>query len=87
MEWSRARVPDTIPLGCYMIADQVHSNLNFFQITIQSRLGKYWIEGSVLVTCGQKTGPCWALLTYISNLTYVRGINYPRKGILINGHT
>ena len=66
MGWSRAWVPDTIPLGCYMKADQVHSKFYFsifFQITVQSRLGKYWIEGSVLVTCGQKTGPCWALLT------------------------
>ena len=26
---SRAWVPDTIPLGCYMIADQVHSKFFF----------------------------------------------------------
>ena len=53
MGWSRARMPDTIPLGCYMIAYQVHT-IFFPQITVQSKLGKYWIEGSVLVTCGQK---------------------------------
>ena len=65
MGWSRAWVPDTIPLGCYMVADQVHSKFYFyfFYITVQSRLGKYWIEGSVLVTYGQKTGLYWALLT------------------------
>ena len=58
MGWSREWVPVTIPLGCYMIADQVHSKFfSFFLITVQYRLGKYWIEGSNLVTCGQKMGP------------------------------
>ena len=28
--WSRARVTDTIPLGFYMIADQVHSKFLVF---------------------------------------------------------
>ena len=45
MGWSRARVPDTIPLGCYMAADQVQSKFYLFyfifQITVQSRIGKY----------------------------------------------
>ena len=45
MGCSRARMPDTITLGCYMIADQVQSEFYLlffiFQITVQSRLGKY----------------------------------------------
>ena len=32
MVWSRARVPDIIPLGCYMIAYQVHTNFLFYFI-------------------------------------------------------
>ena len=66
MGWSRAWVPDTIPLSFYMIADKVHSKffyLFLFQITVQSILGMYWIKGGVLVTCGKKTGLCWDLLT------------------------
>ena len=30
MGWIRARVPDTIPLGCYMIVDQVKSKFYFY---------------------------------------------------------
>ena len=30
MGWSRARVTDTIPLGCYMIADQVQSKFYLY---------------------------------------------------------
>ena len=86
MGWSRASVPDTIPLGCYMIVDQVQSKF-FFQITVQSKLGKYIIEGFFLVTCEQKTGLCWDLLTYIYNSSDVRGISYSRKEFLVNGRT
>ena len=67
MGCSRARVPETIPLGCYMIADQAQTKFIlfylFFQITVQSKLGKYLIGRIVLVNCGQKTGLCWDLLT------------------------
>ena len=31
MGWSRARVTDTIPLGCYMIEDQVYSKFLVFK--------------------------------------------------------
>ena len=45
-----------IPLGFYMISYQVQVKIfifYMFRITLQSRLGKYWIQGGVLVIRGQ----------------------------------